>query len=368
MVRLRRPEQRRQPRTRGSDAVNRSPWRAASSSQDHRRLGRRPDAAVPEIRWQRLASQATAVAAVGALAISAVSIFYTGESVNATRQQVRLQEQGQVTDRFARAIEQLASAQVTVRLGAIYSLERIMRDSRGDQPTVVSVLGGFVRNQAPNKRPGFDRDRQLWLQEEVERPKQFLTPPTDIQAAVTVLGRRDAEHDGDAIVDLSGADLGGVLMTGDFRQSNLMGVSLRKALLFETRLQGSLMRESDLAGASINGANLRSANLNSARLDSARLFGTDLAGASMARSHGHSARFSQVDLTRSDLTLASLDGATFSATDTTGATLDFADLQRANLIDITNPAITLRCVKIDDKTRLPPEAVRTESGSECVSP
>ena len=40
-----------------------------------------------------------------------------------------LAERGQVTDRFTKAIEQLGSDKLDVRIGGIYALERIARDS-----------------------------------------------------------------------------------------------------------------------------------------------------------------------------------------------------------------------------------------------
>ncbi len=62
---------------------------------------------------------------------------------------LELQNEGQVTDRYTRAIEQLGesdSVKLTVRLGGIYALERIAVDSqRRDQATGVEVLSSFVR-------------------------------------------------------------------------------------------------------------------------------------------------------------------------------------------------------------------------------
>ena len=43
-------------------------------------------------------------------------------------------------DRYAKAIEQLGSSKLDVRLGGIYGLERIAKTSERDHPTVVEVL------------------------------------------------------------------------------------------------------------------------------------------------------------------------------------------------------------------------------------
>lgn len=49
-----------------------------------------------------------------------------------TRRNVTIAEEKQVTERFAKAIEQLGNASIHVRLGAIYALERIAKDSEKD--------------------------------------------------------------------------------------------------------------------------------------------------------------------------------------------------------------------------------------------
>jgi hypothetical protein len=60
----------------------------------------------------------------------------------------RLTQEGQITDRYTRAVEQLGSDKLDVRLGGIYALERIAKDSERDHPTVVEVLSAFVREHS----------------------------------------------------------------------------------------------------------------------------------------------------------------------------------------------------------------------------
>ena len=72
-------------------------------------------------------------------------------------------EQGQVTDRYTKAIEQLGSDKLDVRIGGIYALERIARDSARDHPTVMEVLTAFIREhsheQWPPPDPGAGQER-----------------------------------------------------------------------------------------------------------------------------------------------------------------------------------------------------------------
>src|SRR5262249_36343793 len=56
-----------------------------------------------------------------------------------------LSRRGQLTDRYTKAIAQLASGKLTERLGGIYALEHLMAESARDHNTVVEVLAAFVR-------------------------------------------------------------------------------------------------------------------------------------------------------------------------------------------------------------------------------
>ena len=68
------------------------------------------------------------------------------------RARYELTEQGQVTDRYTKAIEQLGSDKLDVRVGGIYALERIARDSKTDHPTVMEVLAAFIREHSREPR------------------------------------------------------------------------------------------------------------------------------------------------------------------------------------------------------------------------
>jgi hypothetical protein len=82
----------------------------------------------------RLLTLATGLFAAGALAFTALNF--------------NLSREGQVTDRYTKAIEQLGSDKLDVRIGGIYALERVARDSAKDHPTVMEVLTAFIREHS----------------------------------------------------------------------------------------------------------------------------------------------------------------------------------------------------------------------------
>jgi hypothetical protein len=172
-----------------------------------------------------------------------------------------LTKQGQVTDRYTKAIEQLGSDNLGVRVGGIYALGRIARDSARDHPTVMEMLTAFIREHSHEQRPQPDPGSK-------ERFRR-----RDMQAAVSVVGRREVKHEIRPI-HLARAHLMG---------ANLRGADLSRAILIRVYLYR---------------AHLRGANLTNANLTGAKLLRSDLIGADLTRA----------DFTRADVADANLGG------------------------------------------------------------
>jgi hypothetical protein len=243
----------------------------------------------------RIISLITPATAIGAL-------IFTGLSLNATRDQIAIAQQSQYTDRYSRAIEQLGrqgSDQLQIRLGGIYALERLARDSPRDQPTIIEVLTTFVRTSTPPKalEPG--------------GPKCPDAPPTpDIQAALTVLGRRVTVHDDDAIINLNNLCLNGAnLEAANLNKAMLNDAHLRKANFVGAHLNDAQFIHADLSGAQLWNAHLNAAHLQYAILPDADLSGSELVGA--------------------DLSWITVNGNTnFIEADLADANLEYAPIQR----------------------------------------
>ena len=201
---------------------------------------------------------------LGVLSTAAVAVaaFWYSSSTNratiaaakaTTEQTIDAAREAQVPDRYTRAIEQLGSGVLDVRIGGIYALERVARDSAKDHPTVMEVLTAFIRQHSGEQWP------EGGVSHGWTRP--------DVQAAVTVVGRRNAEHDlSGRPVDLYGANFFNATLVG----ANLRHATLRRANLSRTHLSGAILAD----------AILRDADLREARdLDQADLDQADLTGA-----------------------------------------------------------------------------------------
>ncbi|MEV0538064.1 pentapeptide repeat-containing protein [Kitasatospora sp. NPDC050463] len=155
------------------------------------------------------------MAAVGALLFNALSVVSTNSQLDVARQ-------GQVTDRFGKAVEQLDSTGLEIRLGGVYALERVMHDSPSDQSPIVEVLCGFIRHKA-----GAVRFANTTKSAEGVTPRQ---PDLDLLTALSVLAHRDHQRDqGTSLdhIDFSGMDLFEV----DLHSADLHGADLRGANL-----------------------------------------------------------------------------------------------------------------------------------------
>jgi hypothetical protein len=224
---------------------------------------------------------------LGAGLFAAGALIFTAQNVILSRRTFELTEQGHVTDRYTKAIEQLGGRKPDVRLGGIYALERVARDSARDHPAVMEVLTAFVREHSPiSMRPS---------RPDGAEPER--SPRADVQAALTVVGRLTMVGRGDQTrgirpIDLSGAALAGAKLPH--------GAHLAGAKLAGVNLSGV-----DLRGADLTGADLTDAILIRAVLGPVELTEAELAEAELP----HDARCVATKLTGADLTGADLTSA-----------------------------------------------------------
>ncbi|MEU7306311.1 pentapeptide repeat-containing protein [Streptomyces sp. NPDC007206] len=232
-----------------------------------------------------------------------------------TARTYQLSRRGQVTERFSRAVGQLASDKLEERLGGIYGLEHVMAESPQEHATAVSVLSAFIREKARRTDPpvptGSDEARTSR-----PVPEWGTEPSADIRAAVEVLARRPEREEARRV---------------DLRSSQLVGLSLRSFdFPAPPRLSRALLTWADLCRADLRGAELSGAILTSADLRHACLARACLDQALMAR--------------------ADLRGALLSE-----ATLLGADLSGADVRDTTGlTAQQLAGSVLDEETKLPP--------------
>jgi uncharacterized protein YjbI with pentapeptide repeats len=306
-------------------------------------------------RWQR----GTAIGGLVSVLLVAVGLYLTNDfnrdqyalQQDSNERQQELALNGQRADRFVKAIDQLGQEgndKLGIRLGGIYALETLMRDSPNDEDTIIEVLCAFVRTHAA-RRPPSD-------------PERVPESPVDVRAALQVLGRRP-EPDKHQDLDFSNALLG--LQRIDLNSANLAGADLRGADLTDADLPFAVLDNADLDDADLASANLIRADLEWARLGSAslsgaNLFQADLLGAHLEQANLKNARLQLSDLREAKLARADLSHASLFSADLRGANLRGANLTAADLAGADLTDVDLSCTTMTDATTLPPGVPRSD--------
>ena len=270
-------------------------------------------------------------------------IYLTARRIRALERQVELSQEEQVTERFTRAIEQLGSDKMEVRLGGIYALERISKDSDKDYWTIMEVLTAFIRENAsalltPESEP-IENKRSLVEGGSAEKKESIPKPRADVQAAITVLGRRarrfgkEEKHP----LNLQWVDLRGANMAeGCFDGADLSGAQLRHANLWGVHLEHANLWGANLGRALLRDAHLIKAFLVIANLEKAILMRAHLNGAELSDAYLKRADFRRANLEGASLESAQLEGAIFLRAHLAGADFWGADLKGANFRGATD--------------------------------
>jgi Pentapeptide repeats (8 copies) len=200
------------------------------------------------------------------------------EQRRANEERIRVDRDGQVTERFTRAVEQLGADKTDIRLGGIYALERIARESEVDHEPIVQILAAFLRQHANKGRPVPDTEDQHVTIE---------PSPADSLAALEALGRLGRQPPNAWVkapldlrriritgANLNDARLDGALLNGAIlRSSQMDGASLTQAVLSDADLRNSDCEATDFHSAWLDDADLRDIKWAHATIDGAHLEG-----------------------------------------------------------------------------------------------
>lgn len=180
-----------------------------------------------------------------------------------SEEQLELQRRGQVTDRFSKAIEQLGDGDLDIRIGAVFALEQIAKDSEELHWPIMEVLTAFLRHHAEDPPK----------ESEAVEGLRF-----DFQAIATVVGRRNVNYDVRGLrLDMHGVALCGVnLANAQLQRVGFRGSRLRRALFRDSQLQKAHFRDADLQEADFRGAQLQGAIFDGANLRQTQFTGVDL--------------------------------------------------------------------------------------------
>ena len=297
---------------------------SATTADENHRLD-----AIVNTRGALLGVLAPVVVAIGAVAAFLnyrETSAQNRRTVELSRDTLDVTRRGQLTDRFTRAIEQLGQTgedKLDIRLGGIYALEQISKESAELHRPVMEILTAFLREHS---QPAETVPKQTDNQVSPPRPSDEATEHAmplraDFQAIATVLGRRNLSRDRvDFGLDLRGVALNRVYFAG----AQLQEANFERAHLWPANFAGAHLREANFQRAQLWHADFDGAHLQRARFDGAHLQGASFAGAQLQRAY-----FGGAELHRATFGDAQLQGALFGAARLQQACFLRAQLQRA---------------------------------------
>ncbi|MDI9394572.1 MAG: pentapeptide repeat-containing protein [Euryarchaeota archaeon] len=289
-----------------------------------------------------------------------IGFYYMWRRVSIVEKELHISKDEQITECFTRAVDQLGAidkfgkAVMEIRLGGIYALERISKESEKDYWTVMEILTAYVRKNSSSDIVENKKATQISMDIQANESKKSELPKAgkislDIQAILTVIGRRiHSFNDGESTglnlkktylkeADLTYAHLEYAdlrwshleranLNWSHFERANLSETHLNGANLIDTKLEGAYLIKTYLEEAILIRSNLKRANLSYACLKNAILTEANLEKTIMIKSN-----LEKTILTGSNLEKANLLGVNFENANLSGANLYGTNLYKVNL-------------------------------------
>jgi len=239
------------------------------------------------------------------------------QQAKAAAEQARVALENHITGIFSKSVEMMGFVQqsqlprpdgtfvsrsvpnIEARLGAIYSLERILRESEKDQRAILETLCAYVRENTPLEIPDDEAEASIFYRGEMPPSP---TRRKDVQAAITVIGRRPKiahEH-------------------LDFRSTNLVAYDFSEHNFDHADFSGSFLNAANMVGACF--ANcifshtfLRAAKMKNASFQSSVFDDCDFTNAEIERTDFKSTKITRTDLRRAHVTSLHFEGANLEA-------------------------------------------------------
>ncbi|SHX10959.1 Uncharacterized protein conserved in bacteria [Mycobacteroides abscessus subsp. abscessus] len=297
-----------------------------------------------KIQWLKpLIEAVTALGTIAAIVISIVTLITTNE---ANLRQYNLAERGQLADRFAKSIEQLASESIDIRVGAIYSLRNIGLDNKEYQKTVGQILLAFANGHSehtPCSNKPVLQDVEVSMQAIGALPAPTENKNLGYGINELSVSRRTANCWRG--IDLSGAN---------FQNQAFDNFDLTGATLVNTDFSKSFLSYTNFSYANFGTSpQMQGAIAAAAKFDWAQFFGGDfeeaiLESASFCHALIYDVRFKNAGLADADFSYATLFGVDFS---------ESRDIQRVKFDHVNY-----------EKTKWPPGFVPPPPENTGVSP
>ena len=242
----------------------------------------------------------------------------------AATQQARVATENHVTGIFSKSVELLGlvrEVKVTgsdgtlvvhsvpnleSRLGALYSLERLLRESEKDQRAILETLCAYVRENSPAQIPNDKEEAKKLYRGDIPL---LPTRRSDVQAALTIVGRRPENVRTRA--KREGWNL-------DFRNSNLSaydfsGLNFDRSAFENSFLNAAKLSHSSFEGSGFANTVLREADLSRSCFGSSSFDHCDLKNAQIEDTDFSFSKITDTDFRQAKIVSFNISGANFEA-------------------------------------------------------
>jgi uncharacterized protein YjbI with pentapeptide repeats len=264
----------------------------------------------------------------GLVVLVGLILTYYSYQLNVDKQD--LDRERQMTDRFSKAIEHLADEKQSIRLGGLFELERISKDSPKDFSSAMEVISSFIREKSPFQKTTYDEKKEneiIYLnikyrkyQDLTEEEKNYVLPE-EIKLALKIIGRREIKSETDhKVLNLRGininkADLSNLEFSDvDFSGSNLYGVNFRESKLLNANLSDSI--------------------LYNCNFYKGKIFDSEITNSDLRQAKFLETEISNSDLSYSDCTLTEFIGTVFKQLEFFDSNFYLTDFSRADLHEL----------------------------------
>lgn len=224
------------------------------------------------------------------------------------RREARTARESLLNERYQKATEMLGSCELSVRLGGIYALERLLdEDIWRYYPEVVRISSVFVRHRKDS--------------ESLDNPDLLRD---DVQAVLDLIGRRNNSVATEArrIVQDEPKEMQSMRI-GLF---NLSHSNISRAVVMAPNFRDVVFSHADMTGMMCFNPIFAGASLDNAALTDAMIWEGDFSRADLSAADLTGARLPHADLTSSDLSSANMTNARLTNADLSKAKLEATDI------------------------------------------
>lgn len=254
------------------------------------------------------------------------------------------------SNRYSEALTQFGNeTSESIRLGGIYSLERIAKESANDRQPILEVLCAYLRD---NCRANLDHSNEVVIQRD-----ETTKTVREVMARIVKMSPPSR-------LDLTKVDLTNV----SFSEATLKNADLKGADLSDAKLLGTNLSGANLLGAALGGANLREANLKNANISAANLVHADMHLTDCTGITAYETKIGFTDLRAADFKNANLERIRITNSDLSSASFAQSNLAHSTIekTNLTNTDFSL--TKFDKDTSFISSYVHVEGDPKSIRP